>query len=619
MCMPGWNGFDPGGKAIKFSRAENAQSLWRRKMKKILFVLCVLLIVILLIPRRGGAETPTPTPEVSEAQVLAAKQANYPAWVGDEVRYLPGWESPIDDASLAPSAPDTANDWTGIVMQKYTNSSWEIFKAQGYSTNYPLPKTQLTYTAGSDIYPHYNRGATQIVFASSRDGNYEIYTMDPNGGSLARLTANGAADSQPQWSADGSQIVFATDRDGNAEIYVMNSDGSGQTRLTNFPNADIYPTMSPDSSQIVWLQATDYGSSVWMMNVDGTNQHAISPWFGYAQHVTWSPDGQWLAWDADFTGDGWNEIVQIKPDGTGLQQISGSGAYLYDIWMNSWLMDSQKILQNGISYFVYDNQLYFNQTALSVLSLNGETSYVIDTSGGSDVSLNYDAQSLDVQAPVSEVQPLPLYSRANGFSVNWIGSDTGLSGFWYTNVQSRIGSAGNWTDWQTYTQPGSETFAGNPGNTVYFRSQALDNAENLEDLPAGSGDTFTTLFKWFLQGQVFDNRGINLPSPSINVSPQAINSDAVGLDGSFIRYNAVTTTTFTVSQPGYEAAPTTELIGDQAKIIFGCFLQQIIRFLMVLLKREISVPGMFRGQCLPLGWGTPFIPERVLVELENYI
>lgn len=36
----------------------------------------------------------------------------------------------------------------------------------------------------------------------------------------------------PQWSHDGKQIVFASDRDGDPEIYVMNADGSGQTRLT---------------------------------------------------------------------------------------------------------------------------------------------------------------------------------------------------------------------------------------------------------------------------------------------------------------------------------------------------------------------------------------------------
>ncbi|MDQ3754553.1 MAG: hypothetical protein M3371_07475, partial [Acidobacteriota bacterium] len=33
----------------------------------------------------------------------------------------------------------------------------------------------------------------------------------------------------------GGKIVFASERDGNYEIYVVNPDGSGPTRLTNSP------------------------------------------------------------------------------------------------------------------------------------------------------------------------------------------------------------------------------------------------------------------------------------------------------------------------------------------------------------------------------------------------
>ena len=40
------------------------------------------------------------------------------------------------------------------------------------------------------------------------------------------------------------KIVFASNRDGNWEIYVMNADGSNQVNLTNNPTADRYPTWS---------------------------------------------------------------------------------------------------------------------------------------------------------------------------------------------------------------------------------------------------------------------------------------------------------------------------------------------------------------------------------------
>ncbi len=46
----------------------------------------------------------------------------------------------------------------------------------------------------------------KIVFASNREGNVEIYVMNPDGCDQARLTNNHATDDDPAWSADGTKI-----------------------------------------------------------------------------------------------------------------------------------------------------------------------------------------------------------------------------------------------------------------------------------------------------------------------------------------------------------------------------------------------------------------------------
>src|SRR4051794_7019222 len=71
----------------------------------------------------------------------------------------------------------------------------------------------------------------KIAFQSTSDGDYEIYTVDSAGASLAQLTTNSATDADPAWSADGSTIAFATNRDGNYEIYTMSATGSNLQRL----------------------------------------------------------------------------------------------------------------------------------------------------------------------------------------------------------------------------------------------------------------------------------------------------------------------------------------------------------------------------------------------------
>jgi Tol biopolymer transport system component len=111
----------------------------------------------------------------------------------------------------------------------------------------------------------------KIVFVTNRDGNPEIYVMNPNGTNQTRLTNNPADDSQSSWSLDRSKIAFATNRDGNYEIYVMNADGTNPTRLTNHPATDYGPSWSPDGSKIAFTGTRDGNGEIYIMNANGSN------------------------------------------------------------------------------------------------------------------------------------------------------------------------------------------------------------------------------------------------------------------------------------------------------------------------------------------------------------
>ena len=75
----------------------------------------------------------------------------------------------------------------------------------------------------------------RIAFDSNRDGNSEIYVMDPDGSHQQRLThtpGKGKYTLNAAWSPDRRKIAFVSDRDGNWEIYLMDADGSNVRRLT---------------------------------------------------------------------------------------------------------------------------------------------------------------------------------------------------------------------------------------------------------------------------------------------------------------------------------------------------------------------------------------------------
>ena len=98
--------------------------------------------------------------------------------------------------------------------------------------------TRLTNNSANDEFPSWAPGPS-IIFQSSRDANWEIYSMNADGSGQTNLTNHPFGDSSASWSPDGNKIVFTSARDSPAsggvivEIYTMNVDGSGQTRVTN--------------------------------------------------------------------------------------------------------------------------------------------------------------------------------------------------------------------------------------------------------------------------------------------------------------------------------------------------------------------------------------------------
>lgn len=106
--------------------------------------------------------------------------------------------------------------------------------------------SSLTVLAPSSGDPVWSPDGKQLVFATFRDDNPEIYVMNADGGHQTNLTNNGAMDDNPSWSPDGKQIIFNSNRDGNYEIYAMNADGSNLINLTKNSAYDRFPAWSPN-------------------------------------------------------------------------------------------------------------------------------------------------------------------------------------------------------------------------------------------------------------------------------------------------------------------------------------------------------------------------------------
>jgi Tol biopolymer transport system component len=211
----------------------------------------------------------------------------------------------------------------------------------------------------------------KIVFASDRDGDYDIYSMDTDGANVVQLTnapgpdihpaiapngtriaynrdggvnehdtwlmnADGsdqhlfaASAEDPTWTPDSAKIVFGSIghslRDG--DIYAMNADGSGQADAIAYSDRDnLEPALSADGTKIAWIgQIDDYGvgEGLFTANIDGTGRVNHSSFEPNDHSPDWSPDSTKLAF---FRGTVDGGICLMNRDGTGLQCLGAGGS-----------------------------------------------------------------------------------------------------------------------------------------------------------------------------------------------------------------------------------------------------------------------------------------------------
>jgi Tol biopolymer transport system component len=144
--------------------------------------------------------------------------------------------------------PTIAPDGSRIVFSLANATGQQLLSVNNQGQDRKdLTKTSLNH------WPAFSPDGKHIAFGSSRDGPFEIYLMDTDGGNVRRLTKGKALNMRPAWSPDGKQIAFTSNRDGNYEIYVMDAEGGNVRRITRNAERDDYPAWHPDGKRLVMV------------------------------------------------------------------------------------------------------------------------------------------------------------------------------------------------------------------------------------------------------------------------------------------------------------------------------------------------------------------------------
>lgn len=153
----------------------------------------------------------------------------------------------------------------------------------------------LQLSDSNDFQPTVSTVSGDIVFASDRYGDAELFMLSANGHHLRQLTDNEHDDLHPQWSPDGSQILYQANPDGISQFFLMDADGTTFRQLTDIAQAILRPSWSPDGSQIAY----DSSGEIYIYDIDSRNSQRLTDDNFWDQQPSWSPDEQTIIYESN--------------------------------------------------------------------------------------------------------------------------------------------------------------------------------------------------------------------------------------------------------------------------------------------------------------------------------
>jgi len=299
----------------------------------------------------------------------------------------------------------------------------------------------------------------EILYRVGGEGGSTWYSVLPDGSSRQVVfDGDPMRIAQIAWSPDGTRIVYQNPIVDERGIFVANADGSDAVRLTEGWN-DGWPSWSPDGSRILFTRtAVDPGddrcipgiphdfqcpTDIYVMDVDGSNVVRLTDDPAGEFMPVWSPDGSLIAFarEGDPVAGTFEAIYAIRPDGTGVRQISSAngGSDFWPSWSPDgtqvvfaairnedwgiWAVDddgsNERLILGGIGAGYVDNPVWSPDGSLiafvgnlTVDDYSPEDALYVMRPSGTDVTPIADAPSIGVAGDIAW-QPIPAAAESD--------------------------------------------------------------------------------------------------------------------------------------------------------------------------------------------------------------
>ena len=350
----------------------------------------------------------------------------------------------------------TVNGRITFTRVAYSPSGFDIFTMNMDGSD----QVNLTPYDGTrpneDTSPAWSPDGARIAFVSNRDGNQELYTMNPDGSGVVRLTNTPSIryKRQPAWSPDGTRIAFSglpsNTTHALANIYVINLNDGGVRQLTT-QGSNNSPSWSPDGNVIAFESFRDSSTSaLYVMNADGSNQRIFFDTQGANDSSpAWSPDGTRIAFAVGkICVAPCSEIYVVGVNGNRPTRLTDPNLSSYS---PAWSPDNRKVAFSGAPPRV---ALQVLNPAIYVMNADGSDVHrVSNFDSNVDTRSDYDPDWWTLAASSTAEQWEPAPPNSTGTEISTLISNGAV----YARVKLTFPNAGyRVTDWGQVVRTGSD-------------------------------------------------------------------------------------------------------------------------------------------------------------------
>jgi eukaryotic-like serine/threonine-protein kinase len=171
--------------------------------------------------------------------------------------------------------------------------------------------------------------AKRVVYSATANltGDSDIWVLDLARNASTRLTFGGYRNNFPIWTPDGRDVIFASLRQGTYDLYRKPADGSqNEELLLHDANSKEPWDVSPDGRYLLYGGAPISNQQLWILPLQGNDRKPIlfSDAPANQADAAFSPDGRWVAYTSRESGQ---DEVYVRPFPLAAQSGSADGKW----------------------------------------------------------------------------------------------------------------------------------------------------------------------------------------------------------------------------------------------------------------------------------------------------